>query len=161
MFTVGTNPIEKYKAEKDGLDILQEIEALAAGGYKNLQPGDAERLKWIGTFLRKRTPGFFMMRIRITGGRATAAQLHGLARISERLGNEVLDVTTRQQIELRAIKIESVPQILKDLADVDLNSFQTGMDNIRGVNTCPLSGLTPNETLDAYPYAAGFTNLFP
>jgi len=160
MFTVGTNPIEKIKAEKDGLDILQEIETLAANGYSKLSPQDADRLKWIGTFLRKRTPGFFMMRIRITGGRASSQQLHALAQIAERLGNGVLDVTTRQQIELRAIKIESVPQILKEIQDVDLNSLQTGLDNIRGVNTCPLSGLTPNESLDAYPYAVDFTNIF-
>ena len=101
-----------------------------------------------------------MMRIRITGGRATAQQLHALAQISETLGNEVLDVTTRQQVELRAIKIESVPQILKELKNVDLNSFQTGMDNIRNVNTCPLSGLTPHELFDAYPYTVEFTKTF-
>ncbi|OGR84847.1 MAG: hypothetical protein A2901_04035 [Elusimicrobia bacterium RIFCSPLOWO2_01_FULL_54_10] len=160
MFSPGTNPIEKIKAEKDGLDILQEIETLAANGYANLSPQNAERLKWIGTFLRKKTPGFFMMRVRITGGRATAKQFHALAQISERLGNEVLDITTRQQIELRAIRIESVPQILKELEDVDLNSLQTGLDNIRGVNTCALAGLTPNESLDAYPLAVDFTNVF-
>lgn len=160
MFTPGDNPIEKYKAEKDGLDILNEIEAIAATGYENLSAGDAERLKWLGTFLRRRTPGFFMMRIRITGGRATAKQLHTLAEISERLGNEILDITTRQQIELRAIKIETVPQILKALGDSDLYCLQTGMDNIRNVNTCPLSGLTQNELLDAYPYCVAFTNLF-
>lgn len=159
-FTPGNNPIEKVKAEKDGLDVLDEIRVIAEGGYKNISPGDVERLKWLGTFLRRRTPGFFMMRIRMTGGRAEAKQLHALAEISERLGNEILDVTTRQQIELRAIKIESVPQILKTLEDVDLTSLQTGMDNIRNVNTCPLSGLTQNELLDAYPLTVEFTKLF-
>lgn len=160
MFSVGTNSIEKYKAEKDGFDILDEIETIASNGYEKISPGDAERLKWIGTFLRKRTPGYFMMRIRITGGRSTAKQLYALAELAEKLGNGVLDVTTRQQIELRAIKIESVPQILKALEGVDLNSLQTGMDNIRNVNTCPLSGLISNEHLDAYPYTVEFTNLF-
>ncbi len=160
MFTPGTNPIEKIKAEKDGLDILQEIETLAAGGLGKISSGDMDRLKWIGTFLRKKTPGFFMMRIRITGGRSNAKQLRALAQISERLGNEVLDITTRQQIELRAIRIESVPQILRELQDVDLTSLQTGLDNIRGVNTCPLSGLTPHELMDAYPYTTEFTDIF-
>ncbi|MBI1979222.1 MAG: ferredoxin--nitrite reductase, partial [Elusimicrobia bacterium] len=160
MFIPGANPIEKYKSEKDGFDILQEIETIAANGYAQIAPGDVERLKWIGTFLRKRTPGFFMMRIRITGGQTNSRQMRALAGISERLGNNIMDVTTRQQIELRAIKIESVPQILKELKEIDLSSFQTGMDNIRGVNTCPLSGLTPHEILDAYPYTVEFTNLF-
>src|SRR5438045_1449509 len=108
----GANPIEKIKAEKDGLDILQEIDEIAAKGYPQLSSGDAERLKWLGTFLRKKTPGYFMIRVRITGGRANAAQIRNLAGIAETLGNGILDITTRQQIELRAIKIESVPQIL-------------------------------------------------
>lgn len=101
-----------------------------------------------------------MMRIRITGGRSTSAQLHSLAQISEKMGNRVLDITTRQQIELRAIKIESVPQILKELKEIDLTCLQTGMDNIRNVNTCPLAGLTPNELFDAYPYTKEFTRIF-
>ena len=66
----GANPIEKLKAEKDGLDILREIGELAArhGGWETLDKGDRERLKWIGTFFRKPTPGQFMMRVRIING---------------------------------------------------------------------------------------------
>lgn len=156
----GNNPIEKYKAEKDGMDVLDEIHEIAARGCEHVSPGDAERLKWIGTFLRKRTPGLFMIRVRMTGGRATAGQLRALADIAERLGNGILDITTRQQIELRAIKMESVPEILKALEGVDLNSLQTGMDNIRNVNTCSLAGLTPMELLDAYPVTVEFTSIF-
>ena len=41
-----------------------------------------------------------------------------------------------------------------------LNSFQTGMDNIRGVNCCPLSGLTAGELFDAAPVGAEYTGIF-
>ena len=77
----GNNPIEHHKAEKDGLDILEEIEALAAehGGWETLDPGDRERLKWIGTFFRKPTPGRFMMRVRITNGQVTSNQFRAPA----------------------------------------------------------------------------------
>ena len=94
------NPVEKVKAEKDGLDILEEIEELAAnhGGWETLDPGDRDRLKWIGTFFRKPTPGQFMMRIRVTNGQTTSGQLRALAEIARRLGNSVLDITTRQQV---------------------------------------------------------------
>jgi ferredoxin-nitrite reductase len=158
----GNNPIEKIKAEKDGLDILQDIEALAAqhGGWETLQPGDRERLKWIGTFFRKPTPGLFMMRIRITGGQATAEQLCTLADIARRLGNGVLDLTTRQQIQLRAVKIQDVPSIMRALEGVDLTSLQTGLDNIRGVICCPLAGLTAEELLDASPVGVEYTDMF-
>ena len=152
----GNNPIERHKAEKDGLDILEEIEELAAsdGGWETLEPGDRERLKWIGTFFRKPTPGQFMMRVRITNGQATSNQFRVLADIARRLGNGVLDLTTRQQIQLRAIQIKDVPQILQALQGVDLSSLQTGLDNIRGVICCPLAGLTAAELFDASP--AGF-----
>ena len=121
----GNNPIERHKAEKDGLDILEEIEELAAshGGLETLEPGDRERLKWIGTFFRKPTPGQFMMRVRITNGQATSNQFRVLADIARRLGNGGLDLTTRQQIQLRAIQIKDVPQILQALQGVDLSSL--------------------------------------
>jgi ferredoxin-nitrite reductase len=158
----GNNPIEKYKAEKDGLDILQDIEELAAqhGGWETISPGDRERLKWIGTFFRKPTPGQFMMRIRITNGQATSAQLRTLEDIARRLGNQVLDLTTRQQIQLRAIQIKDVPQIMQALEGVDLTSFQTGMDNIRNINCCPLAGLTAAELFDASPVGVEYTGIF-
>ena len=156
------NPIERIKSEKPGLDILDEIHELAAqhGGWESIEPGDRERLKWIGTFFRKPTPGRFMMRLRITNGRLTAAQLAALAELSRRLGSGVMDLTTRQQIELRDIRIRDVPEILDSLRDIDLSSLQTGMDNIRGANTCALSGLTPNELFDAAPVGEEFTRMF-
>src|SRR5437660_6587192 len=122
------NSIEKLKAERDGLTVLDEIEAIAAehGGWETIDADTRERLKWIGTFYRKPTPGEFMMRVRITGGQATATQLRALARIARDQGNGVLDITTRQQIELRAIKIGDVPAILESLREIDLTSLQTG-----------------------------------
>lgn len=158
----GTNSIERLKAEKDGLDILDEIEEIARahGGWETLDAATRERLKWIGAFYRKPTPGQFMMRVRITGGQAASDQLRLLAAIARRQGNGILDITTRQQIELRAIRIGSVPEILQALAGVELSSLQTGMDNVRNVNTCPLAGRTPLELLDASPVAAELTRIF-
>jgi len=101
-----------------------------------------------------------MMRIRITNGQATSLQLTTLAELAERLGNSILDITTRQQIELRAIRIGSVPQILRALEGVSLSSLQTGMDNVRNVNTCPLAGLTRHELLDASAIGSEFTAIF-
>ena len=156
------NPVERIKAEKNGLDMLDEIEELAAqhGGWETIDRNDRERLKWIGTFFRKPTPGQFMMRLRITNGQLTSTQLRALAEISQRLGNGVLDMTTRQQIELRAVLIRDVPEILEALRDMDLSSLQTGMDNIRGVNTCALAGVTPHELFNAAPYGEEFTQTF-
>src|SRR5439155_8458167 len=100
---------------------------------------------------RKPTPGKFMMRIRMPNGFATSAQLSAIADLSRRLGNGAVDITTRQQLELRGYTIESVPEIWRKLRGVDLSSLQTGQDNVRNINGCALAGLTPNELLDASP----------
>jgi len=76
------NKIEEYKTEKDGLDVLQDVPRYAAEGWEAIPEGDKERLKWAGVFFRRQTPGYFMMRVRIPNGIATATQPRVLAETS-------------------------------------------------------------------------------
>ena len=46
------------------------------------------------------------------------------------------------------------------IKDVDLTSLQTGLDNIRNVNTCAMAGLTPGELLDASDICRELTSIF-
>lgn len=69
------NKIEQIKAEKDGLDVGDDIPRYAKLGFESIEEGDLERLKWWGIFLRRHTPGYFMMRIRIPNGMTNASQL--------------------------------------------------------------------------------------
>lgn len=92
-----------------------------------------------------------MMRIRMPNGFATSEQLRAIAELSRRIGNGVLDITTRQQIELRGFTLDTVPAIWQKLRGVQLHSLQTGMDNVRNINGCALAGLTPGELFDASP----------
>ena len=154
------NKIEEYKKEKDGLDVLQDVPRFAAEGWESISEGDKERLKWTGVFFRRQTPGHFMMRIRIPNGIATATQLRTIGEISAEFGKGFVDLTTRQQIQLRWFKIENVPAIWQRLWMAGLVSLQTGMDNIRGVVGCPVAGLTPNELFDASPVVQEFTQMF-
>ena len=149
----GANHIEEYKQSKDGnpLRITEDLERFTTQGWEALTPSDKELLKWIGVCFRKPTPGKFMMRIRMPNGFTTSAQLAVIADLSKRLGNGTLDITTRQQIELRGYTIESVPEIFERLRGVDLRTLQTGQDNVRNINGCALAGLTPTELLDASP----------
>ena len=149
----GSNPIEEYKATREGdpLRILEDLPRLIGQGWEALSAADKELLKWVGVFFRKPTPGKFMMRIRMPNGFATSAQLAAIADVSKRLGNGTLDITTRQQIELRGYTIESIPEIWEKLRGVDLKSLQTGQDNVRNINGCPLAGLSPTELFDASP----------
>ncbi|HLZ91429.1 MAG TPA: hypothetical protein VKQ28_06915 [Candidatus Acidoferrum sp.] len=147
------NAIEGYKAsmDGDGLRILDHLPQIIERGVASLTPAEKELLKWLGIFYRRPTPGKFMMRIRMPNGFVRSDQLRTIAELSRRLGNSVLDITTRQQIELRGFTLDSLPAIWEKLQGVDLRTLQTGIDNVRNINGCALAGLTPHELFDASP----------
>ncbi|HEU4389218.1 MAG TPA: ferredoxin--nitrite reductase, partial [Blastocatellia bacterium] len=115
---------------------------------------------WAGVFFRKQTPGFFMMRLRMPGGRTNTEQLGLIADISDDCGKGFVDITTRQQIQLRWFQIGKVPDLFKELERAGLTSLQTGMDNIRNVVGCAAAGLTANELFDASPAVREYTSMF-
>lgn len=151
------NKIEALKAERDGLDIRHDLARFAAEGWESIAEEDVQRLKWYGLFLRNPTPGYFMIRVRIPGGKATSAQIRTLAEAASTFGNGLLDITTRQQIQLRHLRIENVPAVFTKMNEVGLTSMQTGMDNVRNIMTCPVAGLAPTELLDATPHVIKLT----
>ena len=154
------NKIERIKAEKDGLDILPEVPTLASAGWEAIDEANRERLKWGGVFFRRQTPGKFMMRLRISNGLTNAEQVHAIASVSEEFGTATVDITTRQQIQIRGFDIDHLPVIWSRLEGVGLGSLQTGMDNIRNVIGCPVAGLTPRELFDGSPVVREFTDVF-
>ena len=154
------NKIEEYKKEKDGLDVAQDIPRFADEGWQSIPEGDRERLKWLGVFFRRQTPGHFMMRVRIPNGICNADQFRTISGISREFGKRFVDLTTRQQIQLRWFEIGHVPEVWSRLESVGLVSLQTGMDNIRNVVGCPVAGLAPTELLDAAPVVRAFTEMF-
>jgi ferredoxin-nitrite reductase len=147
------NAVEAYKASMggDGLRIIDHLPQIIQRRAESLTPAEKELLKWVGVFYRRPTPGKFMMRIRMPNGFVRSDQLRTVAELSRRLGNAVLDITTRQQIELRGFTLDSIPAIWEKLQGVDLRSLQTGIDNVRNINGCALAGLTPHELFDASP----------
>ena len=154
------NKIEALKAEKDGLEAAEYLVRFAREGWKTIADDDKERLKWLGVFQRRPTPGHFMMRIRMPNGIVTAEQCRLLAEITRESGRNVADITTRQQVQLRWVTIEGVPEIMAHLEAAGLTSLQTGMDNIRGIIGCPATGLTPTELFDTAPIAREFQRIF-
>ncbi len=154
------NKIETLKAERDGLDVSEDLVRFAREGWKTIGEDDKERLKWVGVFYRRPTPGHFMMRIRMANGIVTSAQARLLGEITKESGRNVADVTTRQQVQLRWVTVEGVPEVMARLEAAGLSSLQTGMDNIRGIVGCPATGLAPTELLDTAPIAAAFQRIF-
>ncbi|MGE0228129.1 MAG: ferredoxin--nitrite reductase [Dehalococcoidia bacterium] len=154
------NKIERIKAERGGLEVGRYLEQFARDGWEAIPEDDRNtRLKWWGVFFRKQTPGYFMMRIRIPNGIATADQVREIGAIARELGRDTIDITTRQQLQLRWIRIEDVPGIIDRLRSAGLVTLQTGMDNLRNVVGCPVAGLTSSELFDASPVACEFSDL--
>lgn len=148
--TASQNKFEKLKAEKDGLAVKHELDYFAQIGWEAMDATDREhRLKWLGVFFRPVTPGKFMMRMRLPSGITTSQQMQVLAEIVQRYGEDGnADITTRQNLQLRGIRIEDIPSIFQRMRAAGMTSVQSGMDNVRNITASPVAGLDPDELID-------------
>lgn len=155
------NKIEALKAAKDGLAIKAEIARFAEIGWEAIDDDDLQhRLKWLGVFFRKSTPGRFMVRMRIPNGLLSSDQMRVLASVVEKCGEHgVADITTRQNIQMRGILIEDVPEMFEKFRSVGLTSVQSAMDNIRNITGSPVAGIDANELYDTRELAIQVQNL--
>jgi ferredoxin-nitrite reductase len=155
------NKIEDLKAAKDGLALKAEIDRFAEIGWEAINDDDLQhRLKWLGIFFRKSTPGRFMVRMRIPNGLINSAQMRVLASVVEKCGEHgVADITTRQNIQMRGIAIEDVPEMFDKFRSVGLTSVQSAMDNIRNITGSPVAGIDANELYDTRELAIQVQNL--
>ncbi len=136
---VKINKLEKIKSSKNPADVYKKIEEYAQNGYHSIPKEDKDYfLKCFGIFDKPATPNEFMIRVRIPGGHLNYAQAVALGEISRDFGQNYMDLTTRAQIELRYISIENIPAILKKLESVGVTTYQTGVDNFRGIVADPL-----------------------
>lgn len=145
--------VEELKANTSFEEIWNKILQYGKTGWEHITNDDAQLLKYYGVYLRKKTPGYFMIRVRVPGGildkgKFTVSQLKVLAEIVQNYGRDFLDITTRQSIQLRWVKFEDVPEVIGKLNKAGLTSMQTGFDNIRNITTCPVAGIGANEVID-------------
>jgi ferredoxin-nitrite reductase len=144
------NKFERLKVEKDGLAVLKDLDQFAQMGWEAIDELDRDyRLKWAGIFFRPVTPGKFMMRLRLPQGILSSAQMRTLAEMVQRYGSDgCADITTRQNLQLRGVRIEDIPDIFARLQQVNLTCIQSGMDNVRNVTGSPVSGIDADELID-------------
>jgi ferredoxin-nitrite reductase len=155
------NKFERLKADKDGLAVLKDLDQFAQMGWESINELDRDyRLKWAGIFFRPVTPGKFMMRLRLPQGIVTSDQMRVLAEIVQRYGTDgCADVTTRQNLQLRGIRIEDIPDIFERLQAVELTCIQSGMDNVRNVTGSPVSGIDADELMDTRELAVAIQDM--
>jgi ferredoxin-nitrite reductase len=144
------NKFERFKAEKDGLAVKDELRTFAELGWESVDETDlTQRLKWLGIFFRPVTPGKFMLRMRMPNGILSSQKMRVLAEVVQRYGDAgSADITTRQNLQLRGICLEDIPDIFERFESVGLTSMQSGMDNVRNITGSPVAGIDANELID-------------
>lgn len=116
--------------------------ALSAEEFKQLRLRN-------GLYIQRHAP---MLRVAIPYGHLSAAQLRMLARIARRYDKGYGHFSTRQNIQFNWPKLEEVPEILADLATVQMHAIQTSGNCIRNITTDHLAGIAADEIEDPRPY---------
>jgi sulfite reductase (NADPH) hemoprotein beta-component len=95
----------------------------------------------------------YMLRVAIPYGTLSSRQMHRLADIARDYDKDYGHFTTRQNIQYNWPKLEDVPNILSDLADVEMHAIQTSGNCIRNVTADQYAGVAAEELEDPRIYA--------
>ena len=155
------NKIEKLKSMRTYKEAWEALKKYAKEGYDSIPKEDMDYfLKCFGIFDRPATPGKFMIRVRIPGGRLTSRQAETLGNVAKTYGNDYMDLTTRMQVQLRYIDIADIPDLIETLENVGITTWQTGVDNFRNIVTDPLDGLGFDSVIETAPLIKAMQNLW-
>ncbi|HXO64479.1 MAG TPA: nitrite/sulfite reductase [Steroidobacteraceae bacterium] len=102
-----------------------------------------------GLYLQRHAP---MLRIAVPYGLLSARQLRKLADITRRYDRGYGHFTTRQNLQLNWPRLADVPDILAELASVQMHAIQTSGNCVRNVTADHLAGVAPDELDDPRPY---------
>src|SRR5689334_14067238 len=100
-----------------------------------------------GLYIQRYAP---MLRIAIPYGLLTTRQLRKLAAITRKYDRGYGHFSTRQNFQLNWPKLEQVPDILAELATVQMHAIQTSGNSFRNITTDPFAGVARDEIVDSY-----------
>ncbi|MFF3325523.1 nitrite/sulfite reductase [Streptomyces sp. NPDC002889] len=160
------NANEQTKKDDDGLNVRTRIETIYAHrGFDSIDGADLRgRMRWWGLYTQRK-PGidggktailepeelddkYFMLRVRIDGGRLTTEQLRVIGEISQEFARGTADITDRQNVQFHWIRIEDVPEIWRRLEAVGLSTTEACGDTPRTILGSPVAGIAEDEIVD-------------
>ncbi len=94
----------------------------------------------------------YMLRVAVPYGLLSAKQLRMFAHIARKYDRGYGHFTTRQNIQYNWIELEQTPEILADLASVEMHAIQTSGNCIRNTTSDQFAGVAADELLDPRPY---------
>ena len=103
-----------------------------------------------GLYIQRHAP---MYRIAVPYGVLASRQLRKLAEVVRRYDRGYGHFTTRQNFQLNWPRLEDAPDILAQLASVEMHSIQTSGNCVRNITTDHFAGVAPDEIADPRPYA--------
>lgn len=98
-----------------------------------------------GLYIQRLAP---MLRIAVPYGLLSSKQLHKLGDIAKKYDKDYGHFSTRQNLQLNWPKLEDVPNILEELATVEMHAIQTSGNCIRNITTDQFAGVAPDEVFD-------------
>jgi sulfite reductase (NADPH) hemoprotein beta-component len=103
-----------------------------------------------GLYIQRHAP---MFRIAVPYGMMNSARMRKLASISQKYDRGYGHFTTRHNLQLNWPKIEDVPDILAELAEVEMHAIQTSGNCLRNITTDQFAGVAADEIIDPRPLA--------
>ncbi len=95
----------------------------------------------------------YMLRVAVPYGTLSGTQLRMLAHIARRYDRGYAHFTTRQNIQYNWMKLEETPDLLAELATVEMHAIQTSGNCIRNISSDQFAGAAADEVADPRPYA--------
>jgi len=95
----------------------------------------------------------YMLRVAVPYGTLSSRQMRMLAHIARTYDRGYGHFTTRQNIQFNWPKLRDIPQILADLASVEMHAIQTSGNCIRNITTDQFAGAAADEIIDPRPVA--------
>jgi sulfite reductase (NADPH) hemoprotein beta-component len=95
----------------------------------------------------------YMLRVAIPYGTLDSRQMRMLAHIARKYDRDYGHFTTRQNIQYNWIKLEECPDLLADLATVEMHAIQTSGNCIRNISSDQYAGAAADEIADPRPWA--------
>jgi sulfite reductase (NADPH) hemoprotein beta-component len=95
----------------------------------------------------------YMLRIAVPYGLLSSAQMRMFAHIARRYDRGYGHFTTRQNIQFNWIELDQTPDILADLASVEMHAIQTSGNCIRNITSDEFAGVAADEIIDPRPFA--------
>ena len=144
-------PEEKMKQELHPFDAFPILRKRAKGNEAP-EKEDVFRFKWNGLFWLGPVHEGYMCRLRMPGGTVSSSQLRELASITDDIAWGYLQITTRNNFQVRVVKPKDTPELIRRLQDCGLTSRGTGADNLRNFTASPTAGFDPHELIDVMPH---------